>query len=214
MSTISNQYAELRRRAIEGEDKEKFDAFWFVYENRETSSDRISEALLFLRESAEAGNTNAQFNFGFLYATGEWVRQDDEAALRWLLSAVEEGHQRARLWAGMTYLNMYYNADNEAQKADYFDGLKVILREVTSLETGDTRISLAASEVLGRALLSESMLDEEGWELLKQSATKGYGPARETLLQLKSFLEEQIEIGFEDSAEPLLAELEEFLEKT
>ena len=49
-----------------------------------------------LRLAAEQGDASAQFNLGFMYATGEGVPKDDAKAVKWFRLAAEQGHAQAR----------------------------------------------------------------------------------------------------------------------
>ena len=42
-----------------------------------------------LRQRAEQGDTEAQYDLGLMYANGEGVARDDEQAVRWFRSAAE-----------------------------------------------------------------------------------------------------------------------------
>ena len=48
------------------------------------------------RQAAEQGHTEAQFNLGHSYATGEGVLQDDVAAVAWFHKAAEQGYAKAQ----------------------------------------------------------------------------------------------------------------------
>ncbi len=48
-----------------------------------------------VREKAEAGDVNAQYAMGLMYAEGRGIRQDEVQAYVWLSRAVEQGDQDA-----------------------------------------------------------------------------------------------------------------------
>ena len=56
-----------------------------------------------LRLAAEQGDASAQFNLGFMYATGEGVPQDYQEALKWYRLAAEQGHAQAQYNLGFMY---------------------------------------------------------------------------------------------------------------
>ena len=56
-----------------------------------------------LRLAAEQGDASAQFNLGFMYATGEGVPKDDAKAVKWFRLAAEQGHAQAQYNLGFMY---------------------------------------------------------------------------------------------------------------
>ena len=48
-----------------------------------------------VREKAEAGNVDAQYALGLMYAEGRGIKQDDIQAYVWLSRAVDQGDQDA-----------------------------------------------------------------------------------------------------------------------
>ena len=48
-----------------------------------------------VREKAEAGNVDAQYALGLMYAEGRGIKQDEIQAYIWLCRAVEQGDQDA-----------------------------------------------------------------------------------------------------------------------
>ncbi len=62
------------------------------------------EALVHWRPLAQQGNTQAQFNVGFMYLKGEGVPVDKEIGNNWLLKAAELGHDKAQYNLGIAYL--------------------------------------------------------------------------------------------------------------
>jgi hypothetical protein len=56
-----------------------------------------------LRARAEAGDAEAQFNLGTVYADGEGVPQADAEAARWFRLAADQGHANAQTNLGIMY---------------------------------------------------------------------------------------------------------------
>jgi len=56
-----------------------------------------------LRQRAEEGDADAQYNLGFVYETGLGVPQDDEEAVIWFLRAADQGHAEAQASLGFLY---------------------------------------------------------------------------------------------------------------
>lgn len=58
-----------------------------------------------LRQRAEQGDTEAQYDLGLMYANGEGVARDDEQAVRWFRLAAEQGDADAQFNLSFMYLN-------------------------------------------------------------------------------------------------------------
>ncbi len=56
-----------------------------------------------LRQAAEAGDADAQYNLGVLYVNGEGTPQDFDEAYRWYHLAAEQGHPMAQAVLGGMY---------------------------------------------------------------------------------------------------------------
>ena len=54
---------------------------------------------------AELGGAVAQNNLGLLYANGQGVVQDDEAAVKWYTRTAEQGYARSQFNLGVMYIN-------------------------------------------------------------------------------------------------------------
>ena len=52
---------------------------------------------------AEAGDAQAQFALGVMYATGDGVAQNEQEALNWVRLAAEQGHAEAQYELGGAY---------------------------------------------------------------------------------------------------------------
>jgi TPR repeat protein len=59
-----------------------------------------------IRQRAEQGDANAQYDLGLHYAVGDQVNEDQSEAARWFAMAAEQGHVRAQstmathFWSG------------------------------------------------------------------------------------------------------------------
>ena len=62
-----------------------------------------SELVDSLKAVAEHGDATAQFNLGYMYATGEGVPKNDAEAARWYRMAAEQGVARAQHNLGYMY---------------------------------------------------------------------------------------------------------------
>src|SRR5262249_47353074 len=59
--------------------------------------------LRILRTRAEKGDASAQSSLGFMYATGQGVKQDDAEAAKWYRLAAERGRANAQYNIGAMY---------------------------------------------------------------------------------------------------------------
>jgi hypothetical protein len=78
------------------------------------------EAPLGTRARAEAGVAVAQFNLGFMYATGEGVPQDDAEAVRWYRLAADQGHAEAQNNLGIMYSTGAGVSQDDAEAVRWF----------------------------------------------------------------------------------------------
>ena len=71
-----------------------------------------------LKQSAEQGDADAQFNLGYAYALGNGVPKDDVEALKWYRKAAEQGHADAQCKLGIAYRN------GHGVEQDYVEAVK------------------------------------------------------------------------------------------
>jgi TPR repeat protein len=76
------------------------------YQQGQTAYEKedYGQALAIWGPLAEQGNSEAQFNLGFMYATGQGVSQDKEIAVNWYRKAAELGHAKAQYNLGLALL--------------------------------------------------------------------------------------------------------------
>lgn len=99
-----------------------------------------------LKNKAEQGNAEAQYNLGVLYYYGEEVEKNLSEAVKWYRKAAEQGYARAQHNLGICYYNgdgviqnnvkalawvcaAYANGDNGATKA-----IRIIRQKMTSAQ--------------------------------------------------------------------------------
>ncbi len=68
-------------------------------------SGRYEEALSIWTWLAETGNVDAKFNLGFMYEFGYGVKPDESMALKWYLSAAQDGHEQAQRYVAWMFQN-------------------------------------------------------------------------------------------------------------
>jgi TPR repeat protein len=71
-----------------------------------------------LRQKAEQGDAEAQYNLGLAYAGGKEVPRDYKQAVKWVRLAAEQGHAKAQYGLG----NAYYKGQTVPQ--DYKEAVK------------------------------------------------------------------------------------------
>lgn len=180
IDAVSLCYEQLRDAANTGGDDAKLDAFIFVYEHGVVLQDHVDEALKFLLDSAVAGNSEAQYNLGFLMQTGTWLDKDVDAALPWLSMAASAGIVRAEFLLVTNHYTRYLTLKStDGQLAqEHFD------QSLIWLGRADTSGYLDATSMLARILLGMDSNSERGLELLRKAASAGDELAIEKLALL------------------------------
>ena len=56
-----------------------------------------------VRQAADQGDAEAQYNLGVIYNNGEGVPKDDAEAVRWFQLAAEQGYAKAQFELGYKY---------------------------------------------------------------------------------------------------------------
>ena len=67
-----------------------------------TNSERL-RALAALKTKAEQGNSDAQYELGISYSSGEVMPTNNQLAVHWILQAAERGHVKAQTEMGFRY---------------------------------------------------------------------------------------------------------------
>ena len=63
-------------------------------------AEKFEEAVTILKEAADSGDVEAQFQLGLLYYKGKAVEADGDIAFEWLKKAYEGGHSKAPYYIG------------------------------------------------------------------------------------------------------------------
>ncbi len=74
------------------------------YKGEGVTADK-TEAIRWLRRSAEKGNVRAAYNLGMIYDKGDGVHQDLKEAAKWYRKAAEKGHVQSQFNLGLMYTN-------------------------------------------------------------------------------------------------------------
>ncbi len=64
-----------------------------------------AEAVRLFRKNADQGDTDAQYNLGFMYGEGQGVAVDHAEAAKWYRKAADQGHANAQFNLGGMYVN-------------------------------------------------------------------------------------------------------------
>jgi len=64
---------------------------------------QIADAVNFVRQKAERGDAEAQFQLSVIYQNGRLLPQDQAIAREWLIKAADQGHVKAMFNLGVTY---------------------------------------------------------------------------------------------------------------
>ena len=73
-----------------------------------------------IKERAEQGDADAQFNLGFRYDNGEGVPEDDAEAVKWYRKAAEQGYAKAQYNLGLMYDNGEGVPEDDAEAVKWF----------------------------------------------------------------------------------------------
>ena len=73
-----------------------------------------------VRQAADQGDAEAQYNLGVIYNNGEGVPKDDAEAVKWFRLAAEQGHAEAQNKLGVIYQGGNGVLKNMAEAAHWF----------------------------------------------------------------------------------------------
>jgi len=71
-----------------------------------------------LRQKAEEGDADAQFNLGIMYDNGKGVEQDYKEAVKWFRKVAEQGYADGQFGLGVMY------AEGQGVEQDYKEAVK------------------------------------------------------------------------------------------
>ena len=210
VSSPELEYLVLREASKGGDPVTKLEAFLTVDKNPRVLEKYLPEALELLEESASSGYDRAQYMLGYILVRGQNVEKQEERGLGWLVRASAAGHEKASLWIGITYAQMFQSADDPSLEKQYFAEARRWLLRTMDEQQDKPEISLSAQTILGQVTISNSVYDESGWQLLMDAADNDSGKAVRTLLKLELILERLLEDGQQDAG-PILEKLKLYL---
>ena len=112
-----------------------------------------------VRQAADQGDAEAQYNLGVMYNTGMGVLKDDAEAVRWFQLSADQGHASAQLNLGFMYAlgrgvlkddvlaHMWYNIAGA-------NGDEAARKQRDNLEDDMTRAEISRATELARACMA------------------------------------------------------------
>lgn len=128
-----------------------------------------------IEEAAEAGDAEAQFKLGALYANGVGVNQDSKTAARWLRKAAKQGSFPAQTLLGWCYAGGHGVSKNAGEALEWYS---------KAAEQGDTdaMCSLADIYIEGEAGIERNISSALRW--YEKAANLGHPKAQYLLGKL------------------------------
>ncbi len=125
------------------------------------------EAITWLRRAAEQGLVPAQAKLGALFAAGNGVAQDGDAAVRWLTAAAEAGDVSAQYNLGVVYATGPITGRNLPQAAAWYE-------RAADQQLAEAQYSLAVLYDTGQGVAQDP---NQAIQFYRQAAAQGYdGP--------------------------------------
>lgn len=78
------------------------------------------EAFTIIRSKAIGGDANAQFTMAMMYHSGLGVKMDEQEAVKWYLTAAENGSVKAMEFVSAGYENGWFGLPRDAERARYW----------------------------------------------------------------------------------------------
>ncbi|MDX1253263.1 MAG: sel1 repeat family protein [Gammaproteobacteria bacterium] len=78
------------------------------------------EAFTIIRAKAIDGDANAQFTMAMMYHSGLGVKMDEQEAVKWYLTAAENGSIKAMEFISAGYENGWFGLPRDAERAKYW----------------------------------------------------------------------------------------------
>ena len=114
-----------------------------------------------LRQRAEQGDVNAQYNLGDMYENRRGVPQDYREAVRWYRAAADQGHSEAQNYLGFMYQEGRGVAQDHVQAYLWFDlaastGFELAIQNRESIVEKMTSEQIAEAQRLAREFKPKS----------------------------------------------------------
>jgi TPR repeat protein len=138
--------------------------------NMDCSVSVCEEDVLYFRQKADAGDSNAQFSLGVMYNTGRGGLWDKAKAVFWFRKAADQGHADAQSYLGHIY---EYGLVEDAPK-DYGEAAKWYLKAAEQSEV-HAQFSLGEMYELGQGVQQDIA---EALKWYRKAANLGLSRAR------------------------------------
>ena len=146
-------------------------------------------------QSREAGDDDAQFNLGALYASGVGRQRSDAEAFRWFQRAADQGHSHGMLIVAGLYASgrgvakdnvkaysWAYIVSSASQVDEYRNGarqlMSLLMNKMTSDEIGRAVVAARAWRAVRTTAVGKASDIERAVENLIRSTRAGCGPTR------------------------------------
>jgi TPR repeat protein len=134
------------------------------------------EAVRWLRQAAEQGLAEAEYNLGIMYARGRGVARDAEQSAHWYRQAAEQGLASAQYNLGAQYAVGDGVPRDEQRAATWFE--RAALQDVP-----EAAYNLGVLYDLGRGVKADAATAMQWYE---RAAERGYHPAASRLAALRA----------------------------
>jgi TPR repeat protein len=142
-------------------------------------TDRGPQALSVFKQAAGGGDTEAFHHLGGMFYEGEVVPLDHEEALKWFISAAEQGYVYSQITVG----NMFYFG--RGTQVDYEDALEWYLRAAEQGNaSAQNKVGVIYADGVGSILTD--LIEAEKW--FKRAAAQGNEHAVDNLRRTQEFL--------------------------
>jgi soluble lytic murein transglycosylase-like protein len=103
-SSAASAQDNMLARALASSDKRQLTEWGRRYQNGEGVQRNLESAIRLYCKAAKAGDVDAQYYLGYIYATGSGVRRDEELAAAWLhMAAAQNDPQSRRILTRLGY---------------------------------------------------------------------------------------------------------------
>lgn len=132
---------------------------------------KVTQKIELLKEKAQEGNINCQYQLGCLYEFGESIPRDMGLAILWFTAAANQGYLKAQIALGFIYL------EGKKVTQDYTKAIKWLSK---AAKQGDTDIQYTlGSMYLGLNDIPKDLEKAEMW--LNKAAEQGNAQAQSDL---------------------------------
>jgi TPR repeat protein len=148
-------------------------------ENKKTTIIKRDSNLALLQREANAGNSEAQFQLGRLYDTGEKLERDRKKAITWYTSAANQGHAESQYRLAIAYLYGIGVARNAANGENWLTNAAKqnhpVAKEMLPIYLANRSANMSTSIALSWYLEKAAAGDPEGQFGIGNMYESGWG---------------------------------------